>query len=118
MLLLTRGGVVFAHHSQAGFETNDKARVVKGTVTEYRWRNPHVLIFWDVKDESGKAVRWVGELGSVTSALAGGLSKDSLKRGDEITVTIVPSKAGTPEALIRRLVKADGTVLSGENTRE
>lgn len=118
LILSMAGSVVFAHHSQAGFATNDKAIVLKGIVAEYRWRNPHVLIFWDVKDESGKVVRWVGELGSVTSALAGGLSKDSLKPGDEITVTAVPSKAGTPESLIRRLVRADGTVLSGENTRE
>lgn len=107
-------GVVYAHHSQAGFETPDKAKLLKGTVVEYRWRNPHVLLFWDTKDESGKVVRWVGELGSVTSVMANGLTKDSLKPGDEITVLAVPSKAGTPECLIRRLTKADGTVLTGE----
>ena len=115
------GGVVYAHHSQAGFETPDKARPLKGTVVEYRWRNPHVLIFWNVKESDGKTTRWVGELGSVTSVLAGGImNKNSLKPGDEITVLAVPSRAGTPEALIRRLTKADGTILSGEgaNTRE
>jgi hypothetical protein len=37
------GGVAYAHHSQAGFETPDKAKALKGTVVEYRWRNPHVL---------------------------------------------------------------------------
>ena len=115
------GGVVYAHHSQAGFETPDKAKPLKGTVVEYRWRNPHVLIFWDVKETGGKTTRWVGELGSVTTVLAGGvMNKNSLNPGDEITVLAVPSRAGTPEALIRRLTKADGTILSGEgaNTRE
>jgi hypothetical protein len=115
------GGALYAHHSQAGFETPDKAKPLKGTVVEYRWRNPHVLIFWDVKEADGKNTRWVGELGSVTSVLAGGtMNKNSLKPGDEIQVLAIPSRAGTPEAIIRQLKRADGTILSGEgaNTRE
>jgi Family of unknown function (DUF6152) len=105
--------VSLAHHSQAGFETPDKAIPLKGTVVEFRWRNPHILIFWDVKDDSGKVVRWVGELGSISTASAGGLTKDSLKPGDEISVMAIPSRAGTPQSLIGKLVKADGTVLVG-----
>ena len=107
------GSVLSAHHSQAGFETPDKAILMKGTVAEFRWRNPHILIFWDVRDEGGKVVRWVGELGSISSASAGGLTKDALKPGDEITITAVPSRAGTPQSIISKLVKADGTVLVG-----
>ena len=118
LIFATLGRVTSAHHSQSGFETNDKAILLKGTVSEFRWRNPHVLIFWDVKADSGKVVRWVGEVGSVTSTLANGLNKNSLKPGDEITVTAVPSKSGTPESLIRKLVKADGTVVVTENTRD
>jgi len=104
---------LWAHHSQAGFETPDKAIPLKGTVVEFRWRNPHILIFWDVKDDSGKVVRWVGELGSISSASAGGLTKDSLKPGDEISLMAIPSRAGTPQSIISKLVKADGTVLVG-----
>jgi Family of unknown function (DUF6152) len=105
--------VTLAHHSQAGFETPDKAIPLKGTVVEFRWRNPYILIFWDVKDDSGKVVRWVGELGSISSASAGGLTKDSLKPGDEISLMAIPSRAGTPQSIISKLVKADGTVLVG-----
>ena len=105
--------VVFAHHSQSGFETPDKAISMKGTVVEFRWRNPHILVFWDVKDDStGKVMRWVGELGSTATASASGLTKDSLKQGDEITISAIPSRAGTPQAIISKLVK-DGTVLVG-----
>src|SRR5213594_3505890 len=100
------GGFVFGHHSQAGFETPDKAISMKGTVVEFRWRNPHILVFWDVKDDgTGKVVRWVGELGSTATASASGLTKDSLKQGDEIAVTAIPSRAGTPQAVISKLVK-------------
>ena len=105
-------GVVRAHHNQAGFETPDKAITLEGTVAEYRWRNPHVLIFWNVEGENGEVVRWTGELGSVNTSIANGLTRRSLEPGDRITVTAIPSRAGTPVSLIERLVKEDGTVLS------
>jgi len=105
------GGVVRAHHNQAGFEAPDKAIVLEGTVAEYRWRNPHVLIFWDVEGENGEVVRWTGELGAVVTSISNGLSRRSLQPGDRITVTAIPSRAGTPVSLIERLVKEDGTVL-------
>lgn len=105
------GRAVSAHHSQAGFATIDKAMVLKGTVAEFRWRNPHVLLFWDVKDDTGKTVRWAGELSSVNSSIGDGLTKNSFKPGEEIVVTGIPSKAGTPECLIVKIEKADGTVV-------
>ncbi len=106
------GGVVQAHHSQAGFATDKEAIILEGTVAEYRWRNPHVLIFWDVAGENGEVVRWVGELGSVNTCIANGMTKTSLIPGDKITVHAIPSRAGTPVSLIEGLVKEDGTVLS------
>lgn len=113
MCLATVGGGVAAHHSQPGFDPNDKPVDLKGVVAEYRWRNPHVLFFWDVKDDSGKAVRWVGEFGSVASSIARGMTKDSFKVGEEVTVTALRAKAGTPVAQIRRIVKADGSTIAG-----
>ena len=111
--LATVGGVVAAHHSQPGFNPNTKPIELKGTVAEYRWRNPHVLFFWDVKDPSGKVVRWVGEFGSVPSSIARGMTKDTFKVGEEVTVTGIPATAGTPAIQLRQIVKADGTVIGG-----
>ena len=107
------GGAVAAHHSQPGFSPNTKPIELKGTVGEYRWRNPHVLFFWDVKDGSGKVVRWVGEFGSVPSSIARGMTKDTFKAGEVVTVTGVPATAGTPAMQLRTVVKADGTVIGG-----
>lgn len=108
------GGVLAAHHSQPGFDPNDPPKELKGVVAEYRWRNPHVLFFWDVKDDSGKVVRWVGEFGSVATTLARGMTKNTFKAGEEVIVTAVPSRAGTPVAQIRTIVKtADGTTVVG-----
>jgi len=108
------GGVLAAHHSQPGFDPNDPPKEMKGVVAEYRWRNPHILFFWDVKDEkTGKVVRWVGEFASIASALARGMTKDTFKVGEEVTVTAVQAKAGTPVGQLRKVVKADGTVIGG-----
>ena len=99
---------VLAHHSVAAYR--DDEITVKGTVTEYIWRNPHVMVVWNVKDDSGKVVEWTGELSSVTSMLAYGATKNSLKPGDDVIVKLRPSKAGTPTAVISSVTKADGTV--------
>jgi len=102
-------GVLLAHHSRAHYGNVETS--MKGTVVQYNWRNPHVYVIWDVKDESGKSVRWIGELASVTTMISEGMTKDSLKPGDEVTIFSFPTKAGTPESVVRRIVKADGTVV-------
>ena len=104
------GNAVLAHHSRAHYGQEEMAS--KGIVAEYKWRNPHVFVVWDVKDQTGKTIQWVGEMTSVTSMFADGMTKDSLKPGDEITVLSFPSKvAGSTEALIKKITKADGTVV-------
>lgn len=104
-------GVVAAHHSQPGFDPSDKPVDLKGTVAEYRWRNPHVLFFFDVKDDTGKVVRWVTEFGSVATSMSRGMTKSTFTVGEEVTVTGIRAKAGTPVLQLRRVTKADGTVL-------
>src|SRR5262245_37949453 len=103
-------GVAFAHHSRAHY--GQEEATTKGVVLEYKWRNPHVFVVWEVKDAAGKATQWVGEMASVTSMIADGMTKDSLKQGDEITVVSFPSKnPGSTEALIKKITKSDGKVV-------
>ena len=109
-------GVVSAHHSRAGYD-NKKVVTLKGTVVEVAWRNPHVWVVFGVKDDKGTVVQWTGELSSVSTMLAAGMSKDSLKAGDEIIVTGAPAEAGTPQSLIAKLTKADGTVVVSDSYR-
>src|SRR5215204_1358674 len=106
-IIALSGAVMAAHHSQPGFNPNDKPVEVKGVVAEYRWRNPHVLFFWDAKDDTGKTVRWVGEFASIASTLARGMTKDSFKVGEEVTVTGRRATAGTPIMQIVKVVKGD-----------
>jgi len=109
-LLAAFAGAASAHHSVAGFD-NKKEVVLKGTVVQFIWRNPHVLLLWDVKDENGKVTQWSGEMNSPTSMIQVGMNRESLKPGDEVLVTINPSKTSNPLAVIRKVTKADGQLV-------
>lgn len=100
---------VLAHHSTAAYQ--DQEITLRGTVAEYDWGNPHVVVTWDVKDDSGKVVRWTGELASVTSLLADGMTKNSLKPGDQVIMIVRPAKSGSPNCVISQIKLADGTMV-------
>ena len=110
LFLVGFAGVVSAHHSMAGYDDTKKITLI-GVVSEYRWRNPHAWVVWDVKDESGKIVQWSGELPAINTDQALGMSKNSLKTGDEVSVTLNPSKLGTPDGRVWKIVKKDGTLV-------
>ena len=109
------GGMVSAHHSVAGYD-NKKEVTLRGTVVEFVWRNPHVVVFWDVKDSNGKVANWSGQMNSPTSMIQVGMNKNSMKRGDDIVVIGNPSKTGAPLAVIIKITRADGTLVVDRQT--
>lgn len=110
ILLPGLSSVVLAHHSRAHY--GNEEMTTTGAVIEYKWRNPHVFVVWEAKDQAGKMVHWVGEMASVTSMIADGMTKDSLKPGEQITVIAFPSRnPGSTEALIKKITKSDGSVV-------
>ena len=111
VMSLMFAGIAAAHHGRAGYDTAENGKLVKGVVTEYRWLNPHVFILWNAKDEKGNTVTWTGEFSSPSSMLSEGMSKSSFKPGDEIAVTVIPAKGGTPYGLVLKIVRPDGKVV-------
>ena len=109
------GGLVSAHHSTAGY---DKAKTValKGTVAEWIWRNPHCIMVWDVKDADGKVVRWYGEMQSPISNTGFGLTRNTFKPGDEITVTVNPG--ANAQALVLTIKDAQGKMVLDRYTED
>jgi hypothetical protein len=105
---------VAAHHGAGVFDPQTKVTVA-GTVTEFQFVNPHVLVYINVKGGDGKEVRWGGELTSpnrlARDQRAVKWHKDILKPGDSITMTGNPARNGAPMMDILKIVDGQGTVL-------
>jgi len=104
-------GVAFAHHGTANYDTN-KTVTVKGTITDFQFVNPHVIIVMDVKGDDGKVVSWQGELTSPNRLSRLGWSKSVIKPGDTLTIGGYPTKSGSPEIWIQKVTLASGEDLA------
>lgn len=105
-------GRAAAHHSFAVF-FDDKTVAITGTVTEFRFTNPHGLISLAVADASGSVTPWVVETNAQTLLRRRGWTKETLAVGDVITVDGWLSRDGSNYLRMRGVTRADGTVLFG-----
>jgi Family of unknown function (DUF6152) len=104
-ILLVVSGSAFAHHGAAAYDSS-KMVTVTGTVTDFRFINPHVMITVDVKDPStGKIEKWEGELTSPNHLERAGWTKSTIKPGDEVTMTGSALKSGALAMAIRKVMK-------------
>jgi len=101
-----------AHHGGAAFE-NGKSVTLKGTVTQWVYSNPHLLLTFDVKGDDGMVVQWVAETQAPNIMYPAGYRRDSFKVGDEVTVTVTPVKNGRPIGRILKVLTATGWTLGG-----
>jgi hypothetical protein len=109
---------ILAHHGTGVSYDASNPVTLKGTVTEFRYANPHPQLYFDVTDEKGEVVHWSGEFYPNPAQLIQGgwgrkRSTDALTFGTKITITVAPSRAGTPVGAILRLVNEQGEVIMG-----
>jgi hypothetical protein len=92
--LLTAVLPVMAHHSfQAEYDAT-KTITVKGTIQKLEWVNPHAYFWIDVKDASGKTTTYAFECLSPNALARQGWNRNSLKKGEEVTVDGYLAKDG------------------------
>jgi len=107
---------VLAHHGRGATYDMKKRVTLKGTVSRVEWRNPHVLIYMDVKDEDGRVVTWGFENSGVSTLAQEGYSRNTLKVGQPITAIVNPAANGAPTAIVVKIVLADGSeIMSRDN---
>lgn len=100
-----------AHHSFAVFFDETKSVTVSGSVTEFRFTNPHAIIEITRKTPQGQIETWRAETNAVTLLRRRGWTAESLKTGDMVTIDGWPSRDGSRYLRVRRVVRSDGTVL-------
>jgi Family of unknown function (DUF6152) len=84
--LLVAAAPVMAHHSFAAEFDAAQPVTIKGKVTRVAWTNPHVWIYLNVQDESGKLTNWGFEMGAPHLVQQRGWTREMLKPGDELIV--------------------------------
>jgi hypothetical protein len=102
---------LFAHHGAAAFDTSKKL-ILKGTVTDWLWSNPHCLLRFDVTADNGEVTHWIGETQNPVTMANGGWGKFSFKRGDAVTITLEPVKADTKAGRIVTALLPSGELLN------
>lgn len=100
-----------AHHSFAVFFDDQKIIKVNGTVTDFRFTNPHAIISFKARSQSGRDEAWRAETNAVTLLRRRGWTAESLKAGDTITIEGWPARDGAKYMRMRTVTRADGTVL-------
>ena len=99
-----------AHHSTAIYDSENPIEL-SGTVAEWKFTNPHVIIQLEVTGEDGEKEIWNLE-GSNTSLLfRRGWTPETLQPGDEIMVTVRPLHSGAPGGNYSNVRWADGTAV-------
>lgn len=112
-LLLGAGVPAVAHHSFAAFDQSREV-TVKGRVTEFQWTNPHAWLMVKGKTANGQDEEWSFEMISPSVLRRNGWTKNTLKFGDEVTVTANPAKNGTRFGLMLAVLDAQGHPVGGE----
>ena len=107
---------LFAHHGRGATYDMKKRVTLNGTVSRVEWRNPHVLIYMDVKDTDGKVVTWGFENSGVSTLAQEGYNRNTLKVGQPITAIVNPAANGAPTAIVVKIILADGSeIMSRDN---
>jgi Family of unknown function (DUF6152) len=101
----------FAHHGSSAYDKRNPV-TFKGIVTTFVWANPHTQTYFDVKDDKGNVVHWSCEAPGPGRMVRAGWTRDSVKAGDQVTVTVWPAKTGVPVGFLVKLVLPNGETLS------
>jgi hypothetical protein len=104
---------VSAHHAFSAEYDENKLVTVAGTVTGFKWTNPHAWLYVDAEDENGKVTKWSFEMGSPNGLVHRGWRPTELKKGDQITIDGYGAKDGTNVANARNVTLPDGRKLFG-----
>lgn len=106
----------FAHHSTAAFDT-DKVVRIEGTVTQFRWINPHASFKIDGDASEGPDGLWTVEMTAPNVLMRVGWKRSSLKEGDKVVAYVNPLRNaitledGSQGGLYVGVELADGTKL-------
>lgn len=106
-------GAASAHHAFNMYD-NSKYASLTGTVKNFTWKNPHVMIDY-VADTPEGLREWSIELSSPNIIGRRGWSAKSLKSGDKAPLVVHQMKDGSRYGLLVSATLPNGQVLKDKN---
>ena len=85
-------GSAYAHHSYAATYDNSREVKLQGELVQFIYRNPHTFVHVQAPDENGTMQRWAIEWAGTAQLDRAGVTRETLKVGDEVIMTIRPSR--------------------------
>jgi DNA/RNA endonuclease YhcR with UshA esterase domain len=116
-VLLMVAAPIFGHHGTAAYDTT-KLTTVKGTVTDFQFNNPHVIISVETKDDKGNVEMWTSEANSPNVLTRHGWDRDIIKKGDQITIIGYRPKNGVKTLRLQKVVLSNGQELDPNSLQD
>ena len=89
---LLAGTAAYAHHSYGATYDTTKEVKLTGKLVQFTYRNPHAFVTIQAPDQNGVQQRWAIEWSGTTQLGNSGITRDSLRAGDEIVILARPSR--------------------------
>lgn len=107
-IMILGGLSASAHHSWNTVFSEDKPLVLRGTLSKVELVNPHGWIWIDVKAPDGTVTKWGIEGGPPNGLIRNGITKDTLKLGEELVVRGYGARDGSNLLAGVKYERADG----------
>ena len=112
--VLLLAGPVSAHHNMSAiFDFNNRITLT-GTFARMDWRNPHIDLFVDVKQEGGPQETWRAEGPAPNVFRNFTASKADFEKalGKALTLEVSRARDGSQYGLLRTITLPDGKVVN------
>jgi len=104
-----------AHHSFSATYLEDQKVTVHGKLVQFLYRNPHSFVQVQAPDDKGQMQIWAVEWAAAGQLGKQGVTKDSLKVGDDVIVVGSPGREPADRRLrmLNITRTSDGTKFGG-----
>ncbi len=108
-----------AHHSFGATYEVSKQIKLDGKIVQFVYRNPHSFVHIEAPDTEGVTQRWAVEWGGTAQLTTAGVTRESLKVGDKVTIVARPSRVpGEYRVLMVNLNRPSDGFTWGRNAGE
>ena len=115
---LVAGTATFAHHSYSATYDVSQRITLEGKLVQFVFKNPHSFVTIQAPDSKGVVRRWSLEWSGTGQLTNAGVTRETLKPGDEVVVVGNPSRVpGELKALMVSLKRPlDGFAWGGRGS--